>query len=144
MEPILRLALLTPFNLKECIIFSSTKLLFIKHAEIGVDKTIKIPDNSRINISVLKKWCDSNIFAHQNLLKNIAEFDSADPGTFSFRHKEVHRIAPHLMWGQKIEVNVIKNDVGYAQDVGIYRPLLMKDAFLPNDIRGFLERVFRE
>ncbi len=131
-EPALKLALMNSYNLKQLFVFLGTKLLILSRTLSGGTVPAKLPEDHRIDLATLDTWCDRSNPKHVAFVKAVKTLDSGTHWdmTRNYRRKAVHQLAPHLMLGLRMSVQVSKNNGGYAYEVGVSSPVTL-DQVLP-------------
>jgi hypothetical protein len=128
-EPNLNLALLTPYNLKQRIIYCATKSLLVEYASRKGSKVIRLPQDHEISFKTLLKWCKEDDPLHLKLVHSIERLDAPSPfWSRNYRRKHVHRIPPCLLLGLQTYVDIETDGRGYTETVEVHRPISLEDS----------------
>ncbi|HEY8904001.1 MAG TPA: hypothetical protein VIM48_09840 [Chthoniobacterales bacterium] len=123
-EPYLNFALLTPYNLKQRIIYSGTKSLLLVYANDRRSKIIPLPTDEEISMKTLRKWHDKMNPCHRRLIEAIRRIDAPSLSQpRAYRRKHVHHLPPYLLIGLQTQVTIGIDQNGYTQAVALQSPV---------------------
>ncbi len=128
-EPLLELALVSSYNLKQRFVFLGTKAIMLSVCIRHKMAAQVLVEDHQIQLSTLKAWIDPSDQVHAHFLNSVAELDSRRhwDETRNFRRRAVHQLPPHLLFGLSSHVSIKKADNGYSINVGAMSPIWIED-----------------